>query len=70
MVIKNRYNTEEFIYDLNPYNKNTRLKNDDGSEKTEPTVLSIMLSKTLRPMYIPLLLIIIVLLINTYTKWF
>lgn len=69
-VIKNRYTSDDFFYDLNPYNKNTRLQNDNGSDKTEPTILSIMLSKTLRPMYFPLLFIIIVLLINTYTKWF
>lgn len=69
-VIENRYTNNDFFYDLNPYNKNTRLKNNDGSEKIEPTILSIMLSKTLLPMYLPLFFIVIVLLINVYTKWF
>lgn len=69
-VIKNRYKSDDFFYDLNPYNKNTWIRNDDGSEKTEPNIVSIMFSKTLLPMYLPLFLAVIILLINTYTKWF
>lgn len=69
-VIKNRYTNSDFFYDLNPYNKKTWIKNNDGSEKTEPTILSTMLSKTLLPMYLPLFCIVIILLINTGTKWF
>lgn len=69
-VIKNRYESDDFCYDLNPYNKNTWIKNDDGSEKTEPNVVSVMITKTLLPMYLPLLFAVIILFINTYTKWF
>ncbi|MEL5899106.1 hypothetical protein AAGC94_13670 [Clostridium sporogenes] len=69
-VIKNRYESDDFFYDLNPYNKNTWLKNDDGSKKTEPNVISEMFTKTLLPMYLPLLITVIILFINTYTKWF
>lgn len=69
-IIKNRYESDDFFYDLNPYNKKTWLKNDDGSEKTEPNVVSVMMTKTLRTMYLPLLLAVIILFINTYVKWF
>lgn len=69
-IIKNRYESEDFFYDLNPYNKETRLKNDDGNEKTEPNVLSVMITKTLLPMYLPLFFAVIILFINTYAKWF
>ncbi|MBU3130412.1 hypothetical protein [Clostridium tagluense] len=69
-VIKNRYESDDFFYDLNPYNKKTWIKNDNGREKTEPYIVSIMFSKTLLPMYLPLFLAVIMFLINTYTKWF
>lgn len=69
-VIKNRYESDEFFYDLNPYNKKTWIKKDNDSEKTEPNILSIMVSKTLLFLYGPLFLAVIVFLINTYTKWF
>lgn len=69
-IIKNRYESDDFFYDLNPYNKKTWIKNDDDSEKTEPNIVSIMFSKTLLPMYVPLFLAVIIVLINTYTKWF
>lgn len=69
-VIKNRYESDDFFYDLNPYNKKTWIKNDNNSEKKEPNIVCLMFSKTLGLMYVPLLLAVIILLINTYTKWF
>ena len=69
-VIKNRYENDNFFYDLNPYNKETRIKDDEDIEKTEPYIVSIMFSNTLLPMYLPLFLAVIMFLINTYTKWF
>ena len=68
-VIKNRYESDDFFYDLNPYNNKTWIKNNND-QKTEPYIVSIMFSKTLLPMYLPLVLAVIMFLINTYTKWF
>lgn len=64
-VIKNRYESKEFYYDLNPYNEKMWLDNIDGTKKSEPGILNEMFSKTLRPMYIPIAIVVaIILLIN------
>lgn len=60
-VIKKRMDTDDYMLDLNPYNENMWLpdKDEHGNDvaKEEPTIKEIMLSITLRRMYIPLMLI-------------
>lgn len=68
-VIARRNTCEEYCYDLNPYNKNMWLCNKDGKSKSEPAVISIMLTKTLIPLYAPLLLLVVFLFINSYKCW-
>ena len=55
-VIKNRLNTDSFVYDLNPYNKEM-WEHDENQNRVVPSVVSVMLSKTLLPIYLPLLFI-------------
>ncbi len=68
-VIKNRLNTTEYMYDLNPYNEKMWISDNDKFDKKEPNILEIMFSKTLFPIYIPIIIIIIFLFINSYTNW-
>ena len=49
-VIKYRMQKDEYTFDLNPYNKKMWL-----ADKREPTIMEIMFSKTLLPMYFLLL---------------
>lgn len=62
-VIKMRMQSDDFYYDLNPYNKNMWLKNSDGKEKKIPTIFSVMITKTIVPLYGMILLVIILLAI-------
>jgi hypothetical protein len=54
-VIENRLNTNLFCYNLNPHNKGMWLLNGDNSEKKEPLIIRIMVTKTLLPIYLPLI---------------
>lgn len=56
-VIANRLKTDEYYYNLNPYEKNMWLLNDDQSKKKEPCIIRIMFTKTLIPFYVPIILI-------------
>lgn len=56
-LIVNRLKTDEYYYNLNPYEKNMWLLNDDQSKKKEPCVIRIMFTKTLIPFYMPIILI-------------
>lgn len=62
-VIANRLNCDKYCYDLNPYNSNMWLTNKDDSKKKIPSIVSVMFSKTLIPIYAPLLALAIVVLI-------
>ena len=69
-VIKNRMNSDEFIFDLNPHNSKTWLKslNDDTQNsipKKEPSICRTMFTKTLIPLYgILMLTVVIIFIIN------
>lgn len=56
-VIANRTNSNEFYYDLNPYKKEMWLLNKDGKPKKKPWIIRIMITKTLWPFYLPIILI-------------
>lgn len=56
-VIAKRLTIDEYYYNLNPYEKNMWLLNDDQSNKKEPCVIKIMFTKTLIPFYMPIILI-------------
>lgn len=68
-VILKRLNTNEGMYDLNPYNKKMWLPNKDGSNKKAPKEIEVMFSKTLIPIYIPTITVIIFVFINSYMNW-
>lgn len=55
-VIEKRANSNKFYYDLDPYNKEMWLPDKNGKVRKEPYILRIMLTKTLLPIYIPLVL--------------
>lgn len=62
-VISNRLSCNKYFYDLNPYNKDMWIPNEDGSTKESPTVVKIMFTKTLFPIYLPLIILSIIVLI-------
>lgn len=68
-VIKKRLSSNEYYYDLNPYNKKMWLKKENGLEKKEPRVIKIMFTKTLIPIYIPIIIGSLYLFIYSYTNW-
>ena len=68
-VISQRLNSTEYVFDLNPYNKNMWLPKENNKERTEPSIICVMFSKTLRPLYCPLLALVIFLFINSYYGW-
>lgn len=63
-ILINRLSCSDFCYDLNPYNSNMWLPNKDGSKKQIPTVVRLMFTKTLIPIYLPLLAVSIIVLIT------
>jgi len=63
-VIENRIKGDDnFYFDLNPYNKDMWLKNNDGTKKKQPSILSIMFTKTLVPLYVLLVMAVIFVLV-------
>ena len=56
-VIANRLKTEEYCYDLNPYNEKMWLPDKDGKPRQTPTIRRIMFTKTLTPIYVPLVIV-------------
>lgn len=61
-VIKERVNSDEFYYDLDPHNEKMWLKDEDGNEKKPPSILKSIFSKTLRRLYGMILLTILILM--------
>lgn len=53
-VIANRPKSEEYCYDLNPYNEKMWLLDKGGKQRQAPTIRCIMFTKTLTPIYVPL----------------
>lgn len=68
-VICNRLTNDAFCYDLNPYNAEMWTQSIDGKCKKEPTVIRIMFTKTLFPLYLPIYAAVLLLLINSFTNW-
>lgn len=56
-IISHRAVSNDFCYDLNPYNNNMWNLNKDGKTKEEPYVIRVMVSKTLLPIYLPLIIL-------------
>lgn len=44
------------------------LDNKEGTVKKEPNIFMIMFTKTLLPIYLPILLVVILLFTNTFTS--
>lgn len=56
-VIANRPKSEEYCYDLNPYNEKMWLPDKDDKQRKAPTIPRIMFTKTLTPIYVPLVIV-------------
>ena len=68
-VIENRLVNKLYFYDLNPYNQKMWKVNDDGNSLKKPKILRVMFTKTLTPIYSPLLILSIAsLLLCLYHK--
>lgn len=68
-VIVKRADTDKWSYDLNPHNINMWLSNEDGTNKKAPKEIEVMCSKTLLPIYIPIIIVIILGFINSYINF-
>lgn len=64
-VIVKRTKSDDFLYNLNPYNKHMWLLDSGGTPKKEPSIFEKMFSKTIWPFY---LLIIIVAFVLIFTQ--
>lgn len=67
-IIKERVNSDKFYYNLDPYNRNMWLRSIDGKEKKEPKILRIMFTKTVWPLYIMILVVILAIVILEIKK--
>lgn len=54
-IIKNRPNSDEYFFDMDPYNSDMWNLDKRGRVKKEPHILNVMLSTTLLIIYLPLL---------------
>lgn len=63
-VLEKRLSCEDFCYNLDPYNTQMWLLNKDGTEKKAPNIREIMATKTLFPIYLPLLVLSVVVLLT------
>ena len=68
-IISSRQTSSENLYDLNPYNKKMWINHTGVKIKKEPAIIRVMFTKTLTPMYLPLLLVVIFLFINSFANW-
>ena len=68
-VISNRLTSKECMYDLDPHNSKMWIKNQDGNDKVEPSVGSVMWTDSLRYMYVAILIVNIVLLVMAIANW-
>ena len=68
-VIMRRQSTLENVYDLNPRNSSMWLTDKKGKKKKEPNVLCVMFSKTLIPLYLPLIGFLVFIFINSFVNW-
>lgn len=72
-VIRNRLSSNDYYYDLNPQNTKMWLQDKDENnqykDKKERLIIREMMTKTLLPLYIPIILAIIFVFANQYFKW-
>lgn len=68
-IISNRQTSSAHLYDLNPYNENMWVSHDGAKEKKEPKIVCVMLSKTLTPIYLSLIMIVVFLFVNSLKNW-
>lgn len=68
-IISTRQTSNANLYDLNPYNQNMWINHIGDKTKKEPSIVRVMFTKTLTPLYLPLLLVVIFLFINSFTSW-
>lgn len=67
-IIANRLNSEENCYDLNPHNEKMWKVGKNGKPRKAPNIFRVMVTKTLMPIYVPLLFLSIVFLIVEFVK--
>lgn len=60
-VITERLKNDNYFYDLNPHNRNMWY-DKNGKIPAEPNIIQVMFSKTLLPIYLPIIILIIVLI--------
>lgn len=63
-VLANRTQCSDYCYDLNPYNSQMWLPDDNGNSRKAPHIAKVMTAKTLIPIYIPLLVLSVVVLLT------
>lgn len=68
-VIASRLHSDEFQFDLNPMNQQMWLLGKDGKQKNPPSVLRVMFTKSLIPLYGLIMVIAIFLLLNSVFHW-
>ena len=68
-VIKKRCETSEFCYDLNPMNSDMWLLSQTGTPKEAPSVVRIMFTKSLTPLYGMIVGVTLFIFINTWQNW-
>ena len=66
-VIKNRKVSAEHCYDLNPDNEKMWMPDKYGNARVKPPIIRIMITKTLTPVYLPLLILSIVAMVIEQT---
>lgn len=65
-VIMNRLESEDFIFDLNPHNSKMWLKSNfinksqNSTPILEPCIFRVMFTRTLIPLYIPLIILVVI----------
>ena len=63
-IIEKRLDTNKFLYDLTPTNKDMWL--EKRQEEGEPCVIKVMFSTTLIPIYLPVILLCLFMFINSF----
>jgi len=64
-VIINRYKSDNYLYDLNPYNKEMWIKTNN-KERNIPCTIRVMFTRTLVPLYGLLIALSTFLFVNSY----
>lgn len=62
-VIANRETSNEYLFDINPYNEQMRMNDLDGFPQKSKNILRLMLSKTIAPIYLSMIMLTILYLI-------